>query len=61
MHRKDRSALEQLINYFCGGSIRNIDKNNLRFYIESLKDLTAVTNHFDKYPLFTAPFLFFNY
>lgn len=53
MHRKDRSALEQLINYFGGGSIRDIDENNLRFYIESLKDLTAVTNHFDKYPLFT--------
>ncbi|GAA4828366.1 hypothetical protein GCM10023220_71590 [Streptomyces ziwulingensis] len=53
MLKKDRSTLEELINYFGGGGIRNLDHNNLRFYIESLKDLTAVINHFDKYPLFT--------
>nr|YP_009262063.1 LAGLIDADG endonuclease [Chrysoporthe austroafricana]AMX22138.1 LAGLIDADG endonuclease [Chrysoporthe austroafricana] len=53
MLKKDRSTLEQLVNYFGGGGIRDLDANNLRFYIESLKDLTAVINHFDKYPLFT--------
>jgi len=53
MLKKDRSTLEQLINYFGGGGIRVLNENNLRFYIESLKDLTAVINHFDKYPLFT--------
>jgi hypothetical protein len=53
MLKKDRSTLEELINYFGGGGIRKLDDNNLRFYIESLKDLTAVINHFDKYPLFT--------
>jgi hypothetical protein len=46
MLKKDRSTLEQLINYFGGGGIRDLDENNLRFYIESLKDLTAITNHF---------------
>jgi hypothetical protein len=53
MLKKDRSTLEELINYFGGGGIRNLDHNNLRFYIESFKDLAAVINHFDKYPLFT--------
>nr|AAC24230.1 S5 ribosomal protein/maturase fusion protein [Cryphonectria parasitica]AMX22315.1 LAGLIDADG endonuclease [Cryphonectria parasitica] len=53
MLKKDRFTLEQLINYFGGGGIRVLDDNNLRFYIESLKDLTTVINHFDKYPLFT--------
>lgn len=54
MLKKDRSTLEQLINYFgVGGRIRELDKNNLRFYIESLQDLTAVISHFDTYPLFT--------
>jgi hypothetical protein len=53
MHKKDKSALEQLINYFGGGNIRDLDGNNLRFDIASLKGLTAVINHFDKYPLFT--------
>jgi hypothetical protein len=53
MLKKDKSTLEQLINYFGGGNIRDLDEKNLRFDIASLKDLTAVINHFDKYPLFT--------
>jgi len=53
MLKKDRSTLEQLTNYFGVGCIRELDQKNLRFYIESLQDLTAAISHFDTYPLFT--------
>lgn len=33
MLKKDRSTLEQLINYFGAGSISDLDENNLRFNI----------------------------
>jgi hypothetical protein len=45
-----------MVNYFGVGKVYVLAENSVLFRIESIKDLEAVINHFDKYPLLTQKF-----
>jgi hypothetical protein len=64
MHKRDLSLLTQLQQFLGGiGSIHiNESINKVNYSIDSVKDLTHLINHFEKYPLLTqkaADFLLF--
>jgi len=56
LHEKDKALLEQLQNYFSVGQIFKQGPENIRFIVQSVKDLGAVINHFDQFPLLTKKF-----
>jgi hypothetical protein len=48
------AALLESIKSFLGvGNITNKGKDMIQFRVTSLKDLTVIVDHFDKYPLIT--------
>jgi len=55
LHNKDSYLLEQIKDYF---KVGNISKHGsmLHFRVESIKDLSNVINHFDKYSLKTKKY-----
>ena len=54
LHKKDIKILQEIQSYFGTGSIRKDVNNNVKFRIESVKDIiNKVIPHFDKYPLIT--------
>jgi len=54
LHKKDKALLEKCIkNYFGVGSIYEHSKDMFIYQVQSIKDLPAIINHFDKYPLIT--------
>ncbi len=56
LHEKDKALLEQLQNYFSVGQIFKQGSEQIRFIVQSVKDLGAVINHFDQFPLLTKKF-----
>ena len=57
LHKKDRAILELRKSYFGVGQIYVHGENSLQYRVTSLKDITTIISHFDKYSLIT-PFGF---
>ena len=58
LHKKDKPLLEDIKKYF-GSQVVNITKERLesiQFRVSSVKDLTVIIDHFNKYPLITRKF-----
>lgn len=53
LHVKDRILLEDIKNYFGVGEIHTKTTDSIIYSVKSIKDLTVIINHFDKYPLIT--------
>jgi hypothetical protein len=54
LHKKDRALLEMIQGYFDGvGKISTQRDDSIKYHVDSLKNLTVVMDHFDKYPLLT--------
>jgi hypothetical protein len=54
MYNKDRVLLELIQSFFGGvGNINQEHKDSIQYRISSVKDLSVVIDHFDKYPLIT--------
>ena len=55
LHQKDQAILEyiQRKNYLGVGHIYKQGLNSVRFVIQSIEDLTKITEHLDLFPLFT--------
>jgi hypothetical protein len=54
VHGRDLPLLEAIKAYWGGiGSISEAGKGVLVYKVSSLKDLTVIINHFDRYPLIT--------
>ena len=52
-HVRDRAVLERIRNVIGVGKIFRNSPQTLQLKVESLKELEAVINHFDQFPLFT--------
>ena len=54
LHKKDLMILQEIQAYFGIGHIRKDVNNNVKFRVESAKDIfNKIIPHFDKYPLIT--------
>ena len=53
LHDKDKALLEQIKTYFDLGSITKQGLNSTQYRVNTVKDLSIIINHFDKYPLIT--------
>lgn len=54
LHKKDRFLLESIKSYFGVGSIlTNKSREMILYQVTSIKDLTVIISHFNKYPLLT--------
>ena len=53
LHQKDKALLEQIQTYFGVGKVYKQSKESFMYQVKSVKDLTAIIAHFDKYPLIT--------
>ncbi len=51
LHSKDFELLSQIQNYFGVGSITKHGDTTIQYRVTSLKDLSLIFSHFDKYPL----------
>ena len=56
LHVKDKALLEELKNYFGVGYIFKDRSQYIKYTVQSLKDLTIIIYHFDRYPLITQKF-----
>lgn len=50
---KDRILLEEIKNFFGVGEFYTKTSDSVIYTVKSMKDLTVIINHFDKYPLIT--------
>jgi len=53
LHVKDIILLEQIKKYFGVGEIYPKTSDSIIYTVKSIKDLTVIVNHFEKYPLIT--------
>lgn len=53
LHKKDSEVLEQIKSYWGVGKITSKTSKSVQFRVRSIKELSMVINHFDKYPLIT--------
>jgi len=53
LHLKDKAILELIQQFFGGRGNIYEGKDNVTYSVSSLKDLTWIIDHFDKYPLIT--------
>lgn len=53
VHVKDKILLEQIQNFFGVGKIYPKTSDSIIYSVKSIKDLTVIVNHFEKYPLIT--------
>lgn len=51
LHKKDYYLLCYIKDYFGVGSITKHESTTLQYMIKSLKNLSIIISHFDKYPL----------
>jgi hypothetical protein len=51
LHEKDRALLEQIKNYFGVGTVNKDIAQSVKYYVLSIKDISVIISHFDKYPL----------
>jgi len=56
LHYKDLALLESIKNYFKVGSISKQGSYTFQFRTNSVKDLTVIINHLDKYPIISQKF-----
>jgi|SRR5690606_17888385 len=52
LHTKDLDILNSIKDYFGVGAI-SIKGDRCVYYVQSIKDLDIILNHFEKYPLIT--------
>ena len=55
LHNKDISVLNDVKDYFGVGSVATKTKGCV-FYVQAIKDLDVILNHFDRYPLVTKKY-----
>ena len=53
MHQKDLALLEQIKSFFGVGSIHKQGLLSIQYHVTSVKDLSIIIMHFDKYTLIT--------
>ena len=53
LHLKDKAILELIQKYFGGRGNIYVGKDSVTYSVSSLKDLTWIIDHFEKYPLIT--------
>jgi hypothetical protein len=53
LDKKDRALLESIKLTLGVGNIAKSGKNLLQYRVSSIKDLTVIVTHFEKYPLLT--------
>ena len=53
LHEIDKALLEQIKNKLKVGSVYRQGKNAIQFWVQSIKELKIIFDHFDKYPLIT--------
>jgi len=54
LHDRDRALLENVQLFFNGiGGIDKHGKSSSKYRVSSIKDITMIIDHFDKYPLLT--------
>ena len=53
LHEKDAVLLEQIKNYFGVGTVYKDVKQTVKFSVLSIKDISVIISHFDKYCLIT--------
>ena len=54
LHQKDKALLEQIQSYFGVGSINYKHGSEvIKYYVQSIKDLARIIDHFEKHPLIT--------
>ena len=52
LHKKDKVLLEKIQSYFGVGRISTKHgQQTIKYYVQSMKDLTIIINHFNKYSL----------
>ena len=56
LHYKDLALLESIKNYFKVGSISKQGSYTFQFRTNSVKDLTVIINHLNKYPIISQKF-----
>ena len=62
LHQKDLALLEQIQSHFSVGNITKHGSLSIQYRVQSIKDLSTIIEHFEKYPLITkkrADFLLF--
>jgi hypothetical protein len=63
LHKKDLPILKSIKDYFGVGNISIKANGCAVFYVQAIKDLDVILNHFNNYPLITkkhADYLLFN-
>ena len=53
LHEKDKPLLQDIQSFFGVGKIYKQGSQSIQLRVESIKDLRAIIDHFDKYPLIT--------
>jgi hypothetical protein len=54
LHDKDTALLEQIKNFLGVGTIyKDVGRQAVKFVVLSIKDISVIIDHFDKYPLIT--------
>ena len=53
LHKKDLALLDQIKSHFVVGNITKHGPLSIQYRVTSIKDLFAIIDHFDKYPLIT--------
>lgn len=53
LYNKDLELLSQIQSYFGVGNISKHGDTTMQYYVKSIKYLTTIISHFDKYPLIT--------
>jgi len=53
LHAKDQVLLESIKSFFGVGNVVNKGKDMIQYRVTTLKDLTVIIDHFEKYPLIT--------
>jgi len=53
LHNKDRKLVEKIQNYFGVGTISELLDGSTQYQVCSIKYLSIIIDHFDKYPLIT--------
>ncbi len=53
LHEKDAALLEQIKKYFGVGSVKKEGAQVVKYYVLSIKDISVIISHFDKYTLHT--------
>ena len=51
LHIKDRALLEQIKSFFGVGKVTDRGKDAVQYRVSSIKELVAIVEHFDKFPL----------